>query len=320
VNAPFNATAVVPTHALSPPALQRCSAQSELLAANSRNIWNLIAGLLVITAAACWAAGISPSWATIGRCADCLLILTATSYCYRKLRPDAHVAFCTEGLAQVGLILWLGCVLSYAAATIGAPYRDSALDAADVWIGLDWRAYLHFLNRHRALGIVCAVAYRSVVPQMVALFVVLAATSRFLRMQQYILATAIALAVTLVIFIFVPAVGTYSFFGIQPHEYSNLYPIIVASFDDVRSGQLVTIEVLEGLIAFPSFHTVWAILFMWAFYPFTSLRLGAILLNLLVIASTPVGGSHYFVDIVGGTIVALVAVSAATRLFPDRFR
>jgi membrane-associated phospholipid phosphatase len=216
--------------------------------------------------------------------------------------------------------LWLGCVLSYAAATIGAPYRDSALDAADVWIGLDWRAYLHFLNRHRALGIVCAVAYRSVVPQMVALFVVLAATSRFLRMQQYILATAIALAVTLVIFIFVPAVGTYSFFGIQPHEYSNLYPIIVASFDDVRSGQLVTIEVLEGLIAFPSFHTVWAILFMWAFYPFKSLRLGAILLNLLVIASTPVGGSHYFVDIVGGTIVALVALSAATRLFPDRFR
>lgn len=321
MNAPFESATEFSDHATPPVELQESSAlQSEPLAANSRIIWTLIAGLLVVTTAACWAAGVSPSRETIDRYAACLLILMATSYCYRKLRPDARVALCVEGLAQLSLALWLGCVLSYAVATVDMPYRDSMLHAADAWIGLDWRAYLHFLDRHRALSVVSAVAYRSAVPQIVALFVALAATSQFLRMQQYILATALALAMTLAVFAFVPAGGIYSFFGIQPEEYSNLAPIVTTRqllvLDALRSGQLVTIEALEGLITFPSFHTVWAILFMWGFYPIRRLWLVAIFLNLLMIASTPVVGSHYFVDLVGGTIVALAAVSAAVRLFP----
>lgn len=321
MNAPCNAPAELSVRAEPSIGLQESSIpQPKELAANSRIIWTLIASLLAITTVGFWAAGLSLSWGSIIRCADCLLILMATSYCYRTLRPDVYVARCTEGLAQVGLVLWLGCVLSFAIATIDMPYRDSMLHAADVQIGIDWRAYLHFFNRHRVLGIMSAVAYRSVVPQILALFVALIATSRFLRVQQYILATFLALAVTLVVFAFVPAAGTYPFFAIQQQEYSNLAPVTtydqINTLDALRSGQLVTIETLGGLVSFLSFHTAWAILFIWGFYPIRRLRSAALLLNLLVIASTPVIGAHYFIDLLGGTMAAWAAISCAVRLFP----
>jgi hypothetical protein len=35
-------------------------------------------------------------------------------------------------------------------------------------------------------------------------------------------------------------------------------------------------------------------------------------LNLLMIASTPTTGSHYFIDVVGGTAVAFLAIAAAS--------
>ena len=139
-------------------------------------------------------------------------------------------------------------------------------------------------------------------------------------MQQYILATAVALAVTLAVFAFVPAEGTFAFLEIGPQEYANLAPVTtthqLVSLDALRSGKIVEIADMEGLITFPSFHTAWAILFMWGFYPVRKLRLAAIALNLLMIASTPVMGAHYFVDLLGGIIVALAAIAAAVRLFP----
>ena len=120
-----------------------------------------------------------------------------------------------------------------------------------------------------------------------------------------------------------PAGGIYSFLEIQPWEFANLSPIMttdqIMRLDALRSGQHTLISELEGLITFPSFHAVWAFLFMWGFFPIKQFRFGAIFLNLLVIASTPIQGAHYFIDVVGGLIIAVVAIWAATRLTRPQF-
>jgi membrane-associated phospholipid phosphatase len=53
---------------------------------------------------------------------------------------------------------------------------------------------------------------------------------------------------------------------------------------------------------------------MWGFFPIRELRFGAIFLNLFVIASTPIQGAHYFIDLIGGVIVAVIAICAAALL------
>ena len=107
--------------------------------------------------------------------------------CLSTISARPGVMFCTESFAQLTLVLWLGCALSYPLTAIGLPYGDAALNAADVWMGLDWRAYLHFVNDRPLLGALTWLAYRSMLLQLVTLILALVITSHFLRVQQYIL-------------------------------------------------------------------------------------------------------------------------------------
>ena len=241
---------------------------------------------------------------------DCIGLLSSVS-------ARVSIAYGTKCAAQLVLVLALGCTLSFPLGKIGFPYCDAALNAADTWMGLDWRAFLHFFNDRPLLGTLGRLIYDSVLLQSLILIANLAAPSRLLRLQQYILATTLALAMTLIIFAFVPAGGTYAYFQIVPSEFSNLSPVTTANqlvyLDALRSGKHTLVTEMAGIITFPSFHAAWAILFMWGFYPIRLLRYGAILLNLLMLGATPILGAHYFIDLVGGAIVAMAAIYVAAR-------
>jgi hypothetical protein len=288
------------------------------LARNSRVIWRVIAAMSVATIVAYRAAGLSFAVSSAITILLCVLIFLTVSCCYRRLRPDPWISFGAEACAQLTLVLSLGIALSYPLATAGFPYCDALLNGADRWLRLDWRTYLHFINDHATLAVLTWLAYRSMLFQFTVLAVALVTASRIARLQQYILASGLALFLTLAVFTFMPAGGIYSFLQIQPVEFANLSPIMTHNqtllLDGLRTGRQTMVDQMQGLITFPSFHAVWAILFAWGFYPIKQLRFGAIMLNLFVIASTPIQGAHYFIDIVGGAAVAGIAIYAATRL------
>jgi PAP2 superfamily protein len=288
------------------------------LARNSRIVWRVIAAMSVATIVAYRAAGLSFSWLSHINIFLCVLIFLAVSGCYRWLRPDPWIRFGTEACAQLTLVLSLGIAISYPLATAGFPYCDALLNGADRWMRLDWRSYLHFINGHETLAVLTWLAYRSMLFQFTILVLVLVGASRIARLQQYVLATAVALFLTLAVFTFMPASGIYGFLQIEPAEFANLSPIMTHNqtllLDALRTGQQTLVDDMQGLITFPSFHAVWAILFAWGFYPVKQVRVGAIMLNLFVIASTPIQGAHYFIDIVGGAVVAGIAIYVATRL------
>jgi membrane-associated phospholipid phosphatase len=287
------------------------------LISNSRIIWGVIAAMAAAAAFFFHATNLSFAWQSVDTVLVCVVGLMAVSYFFRRIRPAFSIGFSTECCAQLMLVLSIGCAMSYPLATTGFPYRDAVLNAADTWMGLDWRAYLHFFNDRPLLGTLGNLAYHSILLQLLVLIASLAGPSRLLRLQQYILATALALVITLVVFVFVPASGIFTFLDIEPDEFANLSPIMTTNqilrLDALRNGQQRLVNGMEGLITFPSFHTVWAVLFMWVFYPVKQLRYGAIFLNLFIIASTPILGAHYFIDLVGGGVVAVIAVCGTAR-------
>jgi membrane-associated phospholipid phosphatase len=85
----------------------------------------------------------------------------------------------------------------------------------------------------------------------------------------------------------------------------------------LRSGALhfLRLNDLEGLITFPSFHTTGGLLFAWALLKTPYLRWPALAINGALIASTPVVGAHYFIDLVGGAAVAAISLFASQRLY-----
>jgi membrane-associated phospholipid phosphatase len=291
--------------------------QTRLLA-NGRIIWGIIALMAVTVLLAYHATGLGIDFHGSFRAFFIIPLITAVSCYYRHWRRDRYIAAGAESCAQIASILLLGMMLTYPLATLAFPYRDPALHAMDVWLGLDWQAYLDVFNASPALGLVSKAAYCSMQLQYPLVILALTASSRFLRLQQYIFTVLIALAVTLVIFTFVPAVGAYAYLHVPAEHYASLAPIVtfeqMQHLEAMRNGSWSVIRDMEGLISFPSFHTISAILFSWALFPIAKLRWWVLGLNAALIASTPVQGAHYFIDIPGGALVAAVAILAAPLL------
>jgi membrane-associated phospholipid phosphatase len=86
----------------------------------------------------------------------------------------------------------------------------------------------------------------------------------------------------------------------------------------LRHGSLPSLDMmlLKGVIAFPSFHAVLAILFTYA-HRGSRVFVPVAVFNGLMLLSIPSEGGHYLVDVLGGIAVGLLAI-LMTRALPAR--
>jgi hypothetical protein len=296
--------------------------QQRLVAETSRVIWAMAAALLVAVCASYRIANLSYQLSSGLKAGLAVAACVAISIGYRRWRPDPWISMGAECTAQIAVILTLGMLISYPLAALSFPYRDAELHAIDRMLGLDWRAYLEFFNSHPVFSTICKLAYCSMPAQFALVIAALVVTSNFQRLQHYIIATTLALTVTLGVFTLVPAVGSYVFLNIPVSEYATLMPSMTSEqarqIEAMRSAAdfVIGAEQIEGLISFPSFHTICGVLFSWAVWPVRRLRWWVVALNALLIAAVPIEGAHYFVDAIGGAVVAVFAVCVTGLVVP----
>src|SRR4029453_269765 len=199
---------------------------------------------------------------------------------------------------QLAIVIIMGLMLSYAASTVTLPYRDAQLLAFDRWLGFEREAYMAYLKRHTALREVLYFAYMTIVHQTLLVCIVPLLVRRVDRLQAYIIAFVLAVTATAVTASFIPAANALIYVDQAPTNLSTLpdgghsyFPTL----EGLLAGTLRTIDFggMEGLIGFPSFHAANAILFVWALWPIRLLRFPLLVLNFLLIASTPLAGAHY---------------------------
>ena len=70
----------------------------------------------------------------------------------------------------------------------------------------------------------------------------------------------------------------------------------------------------EGIISFPSLHAALAVIVIVALWPIPVLRWVILALNTLMLAATPIDGSHYFIDVIAGIAIAALSVLAARAI------
>jgi membrane-associated phospholipid phosphatase len=155
---------------------------------------------------------------------------------------------------------------------------------------------------------------------MMAIVLVLPLLGRCRRAAEAMCAFILSLLATTCISALVPAIGVYDVLHLSPADYPHFDPQGYAGtardLPPLRSGTLRVLDLpqLVGVLTFPSFHAVSAVLYMWAFWPITWLRPFAVPWNVAMIIATPLGGGHYFVDVIGGVVVALLAIRATQRI------
>ncbi len=235
-------------------------------------------------------------------------------------RRDPQVMFVLGGTAQIVLITAIMTPLTYVAASTNLPMQDANLLAIDRALGLDWAAYVGFIDNHPMLAAWLNYGYTMIRWPIFAIPVVLAAKASYGRIEEFTFAFGAALAVTTIVSALVPAIGVYQQIGFDPATLKHINPAAyldqLRDLPPTREGVLRHLDLLGlgGIVTFPSFHATSAFLYAWALWPVRWLRPIVIAVNGLMLAATPANGGHYFIDIIAGVAIAVLAIAAARHV------
>jgi PAP2 superfamily len=202
-------------------------------------------------------------------------------------------------------LMVLGIQLTYLANTLAFPLRDQAFERADLMLGFHWLAWIQFVDAHHWFSILQWLIYETNVVQPFLCVGIFTALGRRERNAELLTAILIGLILTIGVSALLPAIGPADAHGIE----TSFAPIIRA----LRSPHSPALS-YEGIVSFPSFHTVMAILFTYANRGIRRTFVPFLVLNGLMLLTIPYCGQHYLVDIAGGAIVAAMAIAATRRL------
>jgi len=228
----------------------------------------------------------------------------------------------SSALEGLGLYYSLSLILLFVLfplTALSGPYADVMLSSWDHAVGFDWRAYLELC---RPFTSPLVFAYNSFAWQPVLVVLVLSTRYQHTVLRQFLMALFFAAAITALIFPFMPAQAPFEFYKITPAVFPELIATGTRDFlplmESVRNGaRVISPETFTGVVAFPSFHAACALLFAWALWNVPHLRWPIALLNVAMLASTPVIGNHYLVDVFAGLVVGSIAILLARIVIPQ---
>lgn len=245
--------------------------------------------------------------------ATCTVLIGLAGF-YRTVRPTPNFVLVLKSLAVLVAFSAVYSMLMYALATGGRPLADAMLARADALLGLSAPEVVHWVDRRPTIALAMRLAYFSLIPQTILAIVWLGFTGNRYNLDKFLLRFMLAGLITAIGFYLWPAKGTYGpVYHLPVPAYCQQ---CVDHFDALRSGArtLVTWRDAEGLITFPSFHTIWAVLLIAAFFRCRVVFWPVAVLNVLVVVSTVTTGMHYFSDVIAGLAVsAVVIVSTMNR-------
>jgi membrane-associated phospholipid phosphatase len=257
--------------------------------------WATVSLLLMIDVV--WASQIG---LTIGRGeipAGVVGVLLAISAGYRR-RSRAISDMAGAG-AMWGAVMSTGVILSYLAATCALPLRDTLFAQGDHAFGFNWLAWRNATLSLPVLGWLFLIAYYSFQFQTAFSIIYFTASGRTSRIEELLLLASVTLVVTILISAIWPALGPYP-------EHFSYAPELLA----LRAGGAWHFDFLkmQGIISMPSYHTVAAVLFIYAFRRTGRVGYIVLALNLVMLLSIPPVGGHYLVDVLAGAALALGAI------------
>jgi membrane-associated phospholipid phosphatase len=282
-------------------------------------IWAMVALVAAIVLVAPAVSHFHIEWHTfIAPVVTCSLLLAA-GWFYRRWRPDPRLASGAVCTAQVIVFAAVGAPLSYLAASMDLPLYDHALDIIDRALGLDWKGLLSWMNASPTIYDLLRPIYLSLTLQMTTVVLCLAFTGRLVWLRVYTLAFFLAAVISIAISAVLPAAGVWPYYALTAADSPHILPAVSTSwpvFDALRDGTFRSLVAVgsEGIITFPSLHAALAVIVIAALWPIPILRWVALALNAAMLVATPIDGSHYFIDVIAGVVLAALCLVAASRI------
>ena len=284
-------------------------------------IWTTIGLIGLIMIGATFLTPLRIEWRSFSAPVSCATLITAAGWFYRSVRKEPRLAAVLISTSQIIAFAAVGAPLSYLAATAGFPMQDALFDSWDrAWLHLDWASLMQMIASRPHLRLVLLLAYSSFAVQTVTTVFALGVAGRLASLKTFIVAFITTTLITIAISAVLPAVGPWVFLDLHADMADGFLPTSATSwpvFFGLRDGSFHTINGMnsEGIISFPSLHAALGILFSAALWRVKIIKWAGLVLNGTMLVSTPAFGSHYFVDVIAGVLIAIVCWIAAAKFF-----
>ena len=203
----------------------------------------------------------------------------------------------------VALIPW-AAVLS---GRLDMPLRDGLFASMDRHLGFSVPSIVEWMSTHSQIGAVLDHSYPLLFLLLPVAAVLPAAMGLSPTAERFLVANTIAFLAAFPVFALLPAIGPWAGYHLTGTAEQRACEIAIAT---IRTGHPAT---GAGIVCFPSFHVVWAVLSAAALWPIKPLRIPATILACLIVISTVTTGWHYVVDSAAGLALAGISLACAER-------
>lgn len=208
-------------------------------------------------------------------------------------------------------------LLIYLRFPVTSPVLDPMLIEIDAMLGYSWPGFVETVAAWPTIAWLLGWIYLSSLVQLLVLVGYLALTNRPRALSGALLTGSLSLVLTTAIWWIAPSVGPAAFFDIPQDTQAAMGLVTDGAYgaylrDLVQHGlPVIRAQDIVGTIAFPSYHTVMALLVVW-YLRGTRLFWPALAVNAAMMPAILSHGGHHLVDVAGGFAVFGVAAWAST--------
>jgi hypothetical protein len=249
------------------------------------------------------------------------LTLFLGSWFYDRVRHDDGLVAMLFGAGFLVAFSAAFSTLNYFLLTVAGTRIDATLAALDLTLGFDWPAVMAFAADRPFATAILKLSYNAILPQIALVLVALAFFGQWRKIYAFCAAYALSAIVTVSFWAFFPSFGAFASYELPADIAARLNLAVDSAYVESIIGLLatgpglITPGELKGLIAFPSFHSVLAVLIAWYARDLRFVAMPVIVLNVAVLIATPIHGGHYGIDVVAGIVVAFAMIAVVSRIF-----
>ncbi len=260
-----------------------------------------------------WSKGIAFGWGFFAFSLGFAALMMVIGQVYRRWRDSERIALVAHVLGLFIAYSLFGVLFNIVLLPRPGTPVDSSLVQFDAWLGYSWPAFCAWMAGYPAFNDIVRAVYKLTLVQLLVAFIVLGIALDRRRLHTAALATVVASLVTIGCWSVFPSGGAAAFWVLD-EDVSRIVRPIVGSAYGAELNRLFREGVTDlsamgvtGLIGFPSFHTVMALVSLVAVWPYRLLRFAALVPTALLVPGILVHGGHNLADMLAGIAITAIA-------------
>ena len=240
---------------------------------------------------------------------------------YRIVRDGERVALTAMAIGLFFPWTFVGWTYNILLLPRYAAPIDPILVQADALFGYSWPAICTWIAQYPQLSELLRQVYNLTLVQLLFTFMFLGFALDRPRLHAAAMAMVLASLMTVFCWGLFPSNGASAYWTLDPAIDRIVRPVVDSSYGAELNRQLTegVRSVLDvkatGLIGFPSFHSVMALMTLVAAWPYRIPRLVLIAVNTALFPAILIHGGHNLMDVFGGVAVTLVSWFLAVRIY-----